>query len=91
MSSLTTIPDNIQLNMTYTDPITGKNATCWDHCPLSVDKAVGAQDFVFTDGPRNMTGLQMQLKTWIGAGAGLSSVELLSPGTCFPLGRRGES
>jgi hypothetical protein len=66
--------------MTYTDPLTGKNATCWEHCPLSVDPKFGAQDFIFTEGPRNMTGLQMQLKTWIGAGAGLSSVELLSPG-----------
>lgn len=85
ISSVTSIPDNIQLNMTYTDPVTGKNTTCWDHCPLSTDSKVGGQDFVFTAGARNMTGLQMQLKTWIGAGAGLSSVELLSPGKLFHL------
>ncbi len=80
-SSFTSLPDDTQLNMTYTDPATGKNATCWDQCPLSTDPTIAAQDFIFTDGPRNLTGLQMQLKAWIGKGAGLSSVQLLSEGT----------
>lgn len=66
--------------MTYTDPVTGKNETCWDHCPLSTESSISAQDYIFTTGPRNLTGLQMQLKTWIGDGAGLSSVQLLSDG-----------
>lgn len=65
--------------MTYTDA-SGKNATCWEHCPLSTDPTVSAQDFIFTLGARNLTGLQIQLKTWIGSGAGLSSVQLLSEG-----------
>jgi len=66
--------------MTYTDPTTGQNATCWEHCPLSTNASIGAQDFIFTMGPQNLTGLQMQLKSWIGQGAGLSSVQLLSEG-----------
>ncbi|ORY24305.1 hypothetical protein BCR39DRAFT_326154 [Naematelia encephala] len=77
---ITSLPDNTQLNMTYTDPTTGKNETCWEYCPLSTDATIGAQDFLFTDGPRNLTGLQMELKRWIGDGPGLSSVQLLSDG-----------
>ena len=78
--SITSLPDYTQLNMTYTDPVTGKNATCWEHCPLSTDSSIAAQDFIFTAGARNLTGLQMELKQWIGNGAGLSSVQLLSEG-----------
>jgi hypothetical protein len=80
--SITSLPDNTQLNMTYTDPTTGKNETCWEYCPLYTDSSIGAQDFVFTAGTRSMTGLQMQLKGWIGNGAALSSVQLLSDGEC---------
>lgn len=67
--------------MTYTDPATGKNGTCTSHCPLYTDSSIAGQDFVFTDGTRNLTGFQMQLKEWMGDGAGLSSVELLTDGT----------
>lgn len=77
---ITSLPDNTQLNMTYVDPKTGKNATCWEHCPLSSDSSVGAQDFVFTDGTRSLTGLQLQLKEWTGDGPGLSGLQLLSDG-----------
>jgi hypothetical protein len=78
--SITSLPDYTQLNMTYTDPLTGRNETCWSHCPLSTDPNIAAQDYLFTAGPRNLTGLQMQLKGWIGDGAGLSSLQLLSEG-----------
>lgn len=80
MFCITSLPDNTQLNMTYTDPTTGKNETCWEHCPLSSDPTVGGQDFVFTDGPRSLTGLQLQLKEWTGDGPGLSGLQLLSEG-----------
>jgi hypothetical protein len=66
--------------MTYTDPKTGKNETCDAWCPLYTDSSIEAQDFLFTDGSRNMTGMQMQLKEWQGVGAGLSYVQLLSDG-----------
>lgn len=79
--SLTSIPDNLELKMTYTDPKTGKNETCDAWCPLYTDSSIEAQDFVFTDGSRNMTGMQMQLKEWQGDGAALSWVQLLSDGT----------
>lgn len=81
--SFKSTPDNAQLSLTYTDPATGQNKTCTDRCPLSTDPNVSAQDFIFTNGPKELTGLQMQLKEWIGAGAGLSSVQLLSDGSSY--------
>lgn len=66
--------------MTYTDPETGKNETCDAWCPLYTDPSIEAQDFIFTDGTRNMTGMQMQLKEWQGEGSGLAYVQLLSDG-----------
>ncbi|EIW73555.1 hypothetical protein TREMEDRAFT_42413 [Tremella mesenterica DSM 1558] len=80
---VTALPDNVQLNMTYTDPVTGQTNTCWDHCPLYTNSSISGQDFLFTAGVQNMTGLQMQLKTWIGDGAGLSSVQVLSDAGAF--------
>jgi hypothetical protein len=80
---ITSLPDNTQLNMTYTDPATGQNATCWEVCPLSTISSIGAQDFIFTDGPRNLTGLQMELKQWTGNGPGLSGLQLLSSGESY--------
>lgn len=79
--SITSIPDNEELTMTYTDPESGQNKTCDSHCPLSTDKGIQAQDFMFQGGVRNMTGFKMQLKGWTGSGAGLNSVQLLSDGT----------
>jgi hypothetical protein len=77
--SFTSTPDNTLLSLTYTDA-TGSNQTCTSACPLSTDPKLGIQDFVFTDGAREMTGFVIDLKEWIGAGAGLSSVQLLSDG-----------
>jgi hypothetical protein len=88
MISLTSIPDNLELKMTYTDPKTGKNETCDSWCPLYTDSSIEAQDFIFTDGSRNMTGMQMQLKEWQGEGAGLSWVQLLSDGESSHKGLR---
>lgn len=79
-TSFTSTPDNALVNLTYTDPATGQNQTCTDSCPLSTDSSLALQDFIFTDGPKDLTGLRMDLKEWIGAGAGLGSVQLLSDG-----------
>ena len=79
-TSLTSYPDNAQVGLIYTDPMTGQNHTCDSSCPLYTDSSIVAQDFIFADGAKNMTGLQMQLKTWQGAGAGLGSVQLLTDG-----------
>ena len=66
--------------MTYRDPSTGLNMTCTDNCPLSNDSSVSAQDYIFTNGAVNITGLNIHLETWQGSGPGLGSVQLLSDG-----------
>ncbi|ODO05338.1 hypothetical protein L198_02031 [Cryptococcus wingfieldii CBS 7118] len=77
---LTMLPWYADLNMTYTDPITGEVNTCTTHCPLYNSSSTSAQDFIFTEGTQNLTGFEMQLKGWLGDGAGLSSVSLLTDG-----------
>ncbi|WWC70712.1 uncharacterized protein I206_104663 [Kwoniella pini CBS 10737] len=77
----TSLPDYQELNMTYTDPKTGKNQTCTNHCPLYTDSSIAAQDFIFTQGTHNLTGFEIQLKEWTGDGAALGSVSLLTDGS----------
>ncbi|OCF43550.1 hypothetical protein I317_02567 [Kwoniella heveanensis CBS 569] len=76
----TSLPDRVELNMTYTDPETGKNETCTAWCPLYSDPTISGQDFIFTEGTKNITGFEIQLKEWSGDGAALSSVSLLTDG-----------
>lgn len=78
--SLTILPTFTELNMTYTDPATGELGTCTSHCPLYTNSSISAQDFIFTEGTQNFTGFEMQLKEWVGDGAAISSVALLSDG-----------
>lgn len=79
--SVVSIPDDTQLSLTYVDPITGSNATCTLDCPLSTDSSVQAQDFLFTDGARDLTGFQVYLEGWTGEGPGLHRLQLLSSGS----------
>jgi hypothetical protein len=78
--SFTSTPDNALVSLTYTDPATGQNQTCTDSCSLSTDPNLAVQDYIFTNGPKDLTGFRMDLTAWIGGGAGLSSVQLLSNG-----------
>ncbi|KAK4684667.1 hypothetical protein P7C73_g5502, partial [Tremellales sp. Uapishka_1] len=75
---ITSLPDNTLINLTYTNTTTGKNMTCDWECPLSTDPNVAAQDFLFTEGTRNLTGIEVFLDTWTGDGPGLSGIQLLS-------------
>ncbi|KAG8932932.1 hypothetical protein FRC01_011649 [Tulasnella sp. 417] len=77
--SLTAIPDNDVLTLTYMDPATGKNATCSDACPLAHDSSVPYQDFLFPSS-RTVTGFQVTITDWYGASAGLHILQLLSSG-----------
>ncbi|KZV61437.1 hypothetical protein PENSPDRAFT_658902 [Peniophora sp. CONT] len=78
--SVTTIPDNAVRTLTYLDPATQQNKTCTDACPLSTDSSVLYQDFVFADGQLSITGVQIKLSEWTGAGPGLHIFQLLSSG-----------
>lgn len=74
------LPDNHKLALTYTDPETGRDATCTDDCPLSTDPNVGAQDFLFADGSLSITGFDVHITSWDGDAAALNYIELLSDG-----------
>ncbi|KAH9949614.1 cortical protein marker for cell polarity-domain-containing protein [Amylocystis lapponica] len=77
--SITTIPDNTVQTLTYVDPQTGQNQTCTDTCPLSTDSSIPYQDFLFSEGLQ-VTGFQLSLSEWQGAGPGLHILQLLSSG-----------
>ena len=77
--SLTTIPDNTVQTLTYVDPSTGSNQTCAENCPLLTDPTVLYQDFLFQNSLA-ITGFQLKLSQWRGAGPGLHILQLLSSG-----------
>nr|KIR49806.1 hypothetical protein I312_00898 [Cryptococcus bacillisporus CA1280] len=60
--------------------VEGRGTTYFCHCPLYINSSISAQDFIFTEGTQNFTGFEMQLKEWVGGGAAISSVALLSDG-----------
>ncbi|KAK4051361.1 hypothetical protein OIV83_002845 [Microbotryomycetes sp. JL201] len=81
--SLTSIPDNTVLELTYaSDPTdaTSPLATCSSNCELAHDPAVPYQDFIFPDNTV-MTGFELTIFGWYGAGAGLHLMQLLSDGS----------
>lgn len=61
------------------DPSTGANQTCSNPCPLLTDPNVPYQDFLF-DTAHDITGFQLTLSQWTGAGSGLHLLQLLSSG-----------
>ncbi|KDQ57571.1 hypothetical protein JAAARDRAFT_35266 [Jaapia argillacea MUCL 33604] len=77
--SVTTIPDNTVQTLQYFNPITGQNQTCSTACPLLTDSSIPYQDFLF-DGTLDITGVQIQLSAWQGAGPGLHLLQVLSSG-----------
>ncbi|KAJ8488922.1 hypothetical protein ONZ51_g3241 [Trametes cubensis] len=77
--SVATIPDNAVQQLTYFDPTDNQNKTCTDSCPLLTDSSVPYQDFLF-DSDKDITGFQLTLSEWQGAGPGLHLLQLLSSG-----------
>ncbi|KAF8513096.1 cortical protein marker for cell polarity-domain-containing protein [Hysterangium stoloniferum] len=78
--SVLTIPDNQPLTFNYVDPITLSNKSCSESCPLGTDPSVLYQDFLFNGVPQSLTGVQITLTQWKGAGSGLHILQLLSSG-----------
>ncbi|KAG8929683.1 hypothetical protein FRC02_005233 [Tulasnella sp. 418] len=76
---ITAIPDNDVVSLTYIDPATKQNVTCSDPCPILHDPAIPYQDFLLTT-PRVITGFQVTINEWFGAGSGLHLLQLLSDG-----------
>lgn len=81
--SLTSIPDNTVLTLTYaSDPTdaTSTTTTCQANCPLAHDPAVPYQDFLFPEN-HTMTGFELNILGFYGASAGLHLLQLLSEGS----------
>lgn len=76
---IVTIPDNNVRTLTYTDPETLLSTTCTESCPLTLATDITAQDFLFSS-DLDITGFQVYLEGWLGDGAGLSVLQLLSAG-----------
>ncbi|KAG8773457.1 hypothetical protein FRC12_002521 [Ceratobasidium sp. 428] len=77
--TLTTLPDNKVLTLTYNDPTTGQTQTCTGSCPLAPSSAALYQDFLF-DASQQITGFQLRLNQWSGNSPGLHILQLLSIG-----------
>jgi hypothetical protein len=75
---VTSLPDNNVLTLTYNKPGTNETEQCSDSCPLSIDSTIPYQDFLFNN--PTITGLEVVLSNWIGAGSGLHLLQLLSDG-----------
>jgi len=71
--------------MRYIDPATGEEQTCKEACPLASGSGVPYQDYLYADGPRDVTGVQVTLRGYTGDGPGLHLLQLLSDGAEFML------
>lgn len=76
------MPDSIVQTFTYLSDPTNPSSpltTCDWECPLSDNPSIPYQDFLFEDS-LNITGFQIDVDQWYGAGGGLHQVSLLSDG-----------
>jgi hypothetical protein len=69
------LPDTGIMNLTYTDPSTGKTVSCDAECPLSSDTSEPYRDFELVN-PVGMSSFMIQILDWYGQGAGLDGVEI---------------
>ncbi|BGP40759.1 hypothetical protein JCM10449v2_004724 [Rhodotorula kratochvilovae] len=80
--SVVSIPDNQVLELSYASDLSDPSsplATCSDDCPLAHNASVPYQDFLFPEGT-SLTGIQLNIFGWYGAGGGLHLLQLLSDG-----------
>ncbi|KAK4230977.1 cortical protein marker for cell polarity-domain-containing protein [Podospora fimiseda] len=72
----TALPINGIMNFTYTDPATGRNASCTNKCPLSNDPSpFPYQDFHFVN-VIGMNEFRIDITDFYGRGGGLNGIEL---------------
>ncbi|GAA5900213.1 hypothetical protein JCM8208_002052 [Rhodotorula glutinis] len=77
--SVVAIPDNQVLELTFASDPSSPLATCSDNCVLAHNSSVPYQDFLFPEGT-SLTGIQLNIFGWYGAGGGLHLLQLLSDG-----------
>ncbi|OJI81806.1 hypothetical protein ASPTUDRAFT_31667 [Aspergillus tubingensis CBS 134.48] len=69
------LPDNGIMNLTYTDPDTGKDVHCDQSCSLSNSTSEKYREFRFVNSV-GMSGFQIEIQDWYGKGAGLNGIEM---------------
>lgn len=79
--SLTAFPGGGIMNLTYTDSRSHQNSSCDPLCPLPSGDEEPFRDFHFVN-PIGMSGFQIDIKEWYGAGGGLDGIELFQHGIC---------
>ncbi len=67
------------MNFTFTDPATGRLASCDARCPLSDNSTEEYRDFFFVNRV-GMNGFQIDISDWYGKGGGLNGVQLFQDG-----------
>ena len=74
---LRAVPDNGIMNLTYPDPSSGgrRRLFCDSECPLPSDPREPFREFQLVN-QIGMSGLQLEISQWYGAGAGLNGVEI---------------
>lgn len=70
----TALPDGGIMNLTYTDPSTGRAAYCDATCPLPEGNTT-AQEFSFVN-VVGMNAFRIDISDWYGNGAGLNGIQL---------------
>ncbi|KAF9699731.1 hypothetical protein EKO04_002250 [Ascochyta lentis] len=70
----TALPDGGIMNLTYTDPSTGRPAFCDARCPLPEGNTT-AQEFSFVN-VVGMNAFRIDISDWYGEGAGLNGIQL---------------
>lgn len=98
----TALPDGGIMNLTYTNPSTGKKAFCDLRCPLPEGNTT-AQEFSFVN-LVGMNAFRIDITDFYGAGAGLNGIELFQdamysyavndfnePKNCGPTGTKSQS
>ncbi|OQE40131.1 hypothetical protein PENCOP_c006G08505 [Penicillium coprophilum] len=71
---LRALPDNGIMNLTYIDE-SGKKISCDSSCPLSSSTSESYREFTMVN-PVGMRGLQIEILSWYGQGAGLNGIEV---------------
>ncbi|KNG46467.1 cellular morphogenesis protein [Stemphylium lycopersici] len=92
----TALPDGGIMNLTYTDPESGRKAYCDARCPLPEGNTT-AQDFTFVN-VVGMNAFRIDISDHYGDGAGLNGIQLFQdvddfnePENCGPTGSKSEA
>ena len=74
---ITALPIDGILNLTYSDPVSGRTLNCDARCPLPTGSNATYQDYTCVN-VIGVTGFRLDISEWVGAGGGLNSLEVFT-------------